>query len=131
MSYTFKMVNGDFVKGTFNEFLTITGIDLLKQHVEETILEVSTVDDVAYLDVNDKLIDLVESMISLRFSTGLRSLRNILELRSVVRTLDEQIGRIDAVVVIRSKFDKRIFKFWIQVFSAGQSEVEVTGGINV
>lgn len=132
MSYTLKITpNGDFEKGSFNEFLTVTGIDLLRQHVKETVLEVSTIDDVARLEVNDKLMNIVESMLALRFSTGLRALRNILALRSVVRNPDEQVGKIDAVVVIKSKDDKRVFKFWIQVFSVGNNTAEITGGINV
>jgi hypothetical protein len=62
MAQTFRMINGDLVKGNWNELQTISGLELLRQHVYQAIKEVTQIDDIGSAEVGDQVHDIVSSI---------------------------------------------------------------------
>lgn len=129
MAKTFKMVNGDFERGTVGNYTTITGTSLLSQHVYQAVMEVTNVEDINSIDAGDTVQDMVESLLSMRIYLGIDQLAQILRDGSARRDTNEKIERIKALIVKRSKSDKRTFRAWIQVESQAFGTSEITATI--
>lgn len=127
MAQTFKMINGDLVKGNWNELRTISGLELLRQHVYQAIKEVTQIDDIGSAEVGDHVLDIVSSILSFRIYTGMKNLKDLLTTRSVSRVNTEKIGSIDLITVKRDVNDPRIFRFWVRVISQAKVLAETTG----
>ena len=129
MAITLKMADGDFVIGPFNEFTTIVGNELLRQHVGEAIRELMQIDNLVDLESGSNS-SILEGMLSLRLFQGLQALKSIMSNGLVPRDADEQFGAVSFLAVRQNQADPRVVNFVVQVLSLSQQTVEVTGGIS-
>jgi len=127
MAKTFKIVNGDFILGHLNQFETLTGIDLLRQHVFQALMEATQIEDLNQVDVGDSVLDVVESILQIRIWSAINVLQNLLSTQSVIRNNDEQIGEINAILVQRDPNEPRTFRFWAGVLSLAGVEAAIRG----
>lgn len=129
MATTLKVIDGDFIIGSFNEFETITGNALLRQHVQEAIMELMQIRNLVDADPGSATSNLLEGILSLRLFQGLQALKGIMNNKQVPRNAEEQFGEVSFLAVKRNRLDPRILNFVVQVLSLSKLTTEVVGGI--
>jgi len=113
MSQTFWVENGDTKFDDFGRIVLISGKDLLKQHTRELIYSSLSRDDIVSID--DSF--LAEAFLNIRLVSQLETLKRLLDNSGIYRDESERIYEIALVLVKRSKIDKRMIRFWVQLKS--------------
>ena len=120
------MRNGDFVRDKANNLVALTGLALLRQHVNQAIIEAMQIDDIAQLAIGG-LQDITESIVYLRLFMSIEALQELLEANDVIRSADEKIGELDAVLAQRDPADRRVFHYFVAVSSVAGNSTQVVG----
>lgn len=126
MAITIRVIDGDFRRDGLGRFLTVTGRDLLSQHVREELANSIRVTGLS--DLGDRFLDFIEGLLSMRIRTRLEELKKDLDQVGVDRNLSEVIREVREIVVKRSKVDPRTVRFWVKVVNGELSAIEIAGG---
>jgi hypothetical protein len=127
MAQTFKITDGDFTKDSLKRLNTVTGIDIVRQSIRETILNSLSPELVSEAD--DNFLDLTEGLLTLRIIAMIERLQRIFNETNVQRDGSERIREIEVVAVKRSRLDPRNVKFWARILTVSGSPEEFLGEV--